>query len=311
MAYTWKVKAVRTVALVLCGTLFWALAPTTAEAQDRDTKYRDKKTGPAPVAIWVDVMPKSCPNYLDNNLYVPDPDPKVGRDDWAEAAAKQSTGWRRAVLDIVLLGNARADLAQIDPTSIQIECFSPVQVIPTGDAFTQPSVLTDNTPEQSCCTPGPDGCNDVHVRVDKVLIWKNCGDVKNGDLRPIRVTARLLDGTRIYGTDWVIISMDEEEEAPATTASAPAAGIGPCYPNPFNPSTSFAVTFDRASPYEVSIYNIAGQRVRTYTGTAVAGTRTFTWDGNDFSGKPVASGLYFGRLSTPELAATTKMLLVR
>jgi len=64
------------------------------------------------------------------------------------------------------------------------------------------------------------------------------------------------------------------------------------YPNPFNPSTSMALDFPNASDYTLSIYNIAGQVVKTYAGHADAGRLTITWDGTNNLNSKVASGVY-------------------
>jgi hypothetical protein len=83
------------------------------------------------------------------------------------------------------------------------------------------------------------------------------------------------------------------------------------YPNPFNPSTSFTVDFPTATDYTVSIYNIAGQVVRTFAGAAQAGSTTIHWDGANEVGQPVASGMYFYQISGGSHTDVRKMVLMK
>jgi hypothetical protein len=83
------------------------------------------------------------------------------------------------------------------------------------------------------------------------------------------------------------------------------------FPNPFNPATSMALDLPEASDYRLSIYNIAGQLVKTYAGHSEAGTLTITWDGTSNVGGKVASGVYFYRAEAGKFNATRKMVLMK
>jgi flagellar hook assembly protein FlgD len=64
--------------------------------------------------------------------------------------------------------------------------------------------------------------------------------------------------------------------------------------------------------YELSIYNILGQRVcALFSGEIRAGRYLFEWDGMDGSGNPVASGVYFYQLNGKEVKYSRKMLLLK
>ncbi len=82
------------------------------------------------------------------------------------------------------------------------------------------------------------------------------------------------------------------------------------YPNPFNPSTTIRFSLPEASNWDLVIYNVSGQLVRHYTGTSI-GYVDVTWDATDRAGLPVASGVYFYRLSAGDFTATRKMLLMK
>jgi hypothetical protein len=83
------------------------------------------------------------------------------------------------------------------------------------------------------------------------------------------------------------------------------------YPNPFNPTTTIALDLPVASNYNLEVYNIAGQKVRTFSGSAEAGTLEIVWDGKDASGNQVASGMYFYKAQAGQFSATKKMLLMK
>lgn len=85
------------------------------------------------------------------------------------------------------------------------------------------------------------------------------------------------------------------------------------YPNPFNPHTTIRFYIsDREVDHEISIYNSRGQKVRTlHNGRLDIGTHTLIWDGRDDYMRPVASGVYFYRLSSQRFSQTRRMLLLK
>ncbi|MCI0330102.1 MAG: T9SS type A sorting domain-containing protein [candidate division Zixibacteria bacterium] len=87
--------------------------------------------------------------------------------------------------------------------------------------------------------------------------------------------------------------------------------LGQNYPNPFNSSTSFTLTLSKSGPYTVQIYNLAGQRVKSFEGEAPAGRKTLSWDGTDQNGAPVSSGIYFYKAVAGGFSSTKKMILVK
>jgi flagellar hook assembly protein FlgD len=85
------------------------------------------------------------------------------------------------------------------------------------------------------------------------------------------------------------------------------------YPNPFNPTTTISYTLpDNITDSHVTIYNVRGQKVITLDATAAAsGLHQATWHGDDSSGKPVASGVYFYRIQANDIEVTRRMLLLK
>jgi hypothetical protein len=82
-------------------------------------------------------------------------------------------------------------------------------------------------------------------------------------------------------------------------------------PNPFNPSTTIELALPIASEYTVAIYNIEGQLVRAYSGSAAAGLVQVVWDGKDTAGNQVASGIYLYKALASDFSATKKMVLMK
>ncbi|HWO56504.1 MAG TPA: HYR domain-containing protein [bacterium] len=83
------------------------------------------------------------------------------------------------------------------------------------------------------------------------------------------------------------------------------------YPNPFNAGTVIPFNLRDASQWNLTVYNVMGQSVRSFAGFDAAGTVRVTWDGLDQDGGRVPSGVYFYRVTTPDWSATKKMTLLK
>ncbi|MBN2564449.1 MAG: hypothetical protein JXB46_01945 [Candidatus Eisenbacteria bacterium] len=85
-------------------------------------------------------------------------------------------------------------------------------------------------------------------------------------------------------------------------------------PNPFNPQTTIRYSVSRQGARVVlAIYDVAGRRVNTIAdGPREAGDHAVIWDGTDELGRPVASGVYFCRLSIDGASGQArKMVLLK
>jgi len=84
------------------------------------------------------------------------------------------------------------------------------------------------------------------------------------------------------------------------------------YPNPFNPSTAIEFFLPKAEYTVLEVYNMLGQRVVTLLDQKVeSGYKTVYWNGTDYSGHQVASGIYFYKLNTETKEIIKRMLLVK
>lgn len=85
------------------------------------------------------------------------------------------------------------------------------------------------------------------------------------------------------------------------------------FPNPFNPETTISFDLKSATVVELSIYDMAGQHIRTLAGGQAlsAGSYSYLWDGLDDSGAKVASGVYLYHLTSGEFTSVKKMALLK
>jgi hypothetical protein len=104
----------------------------------------------------------------------------------------------------------------------------------------------------------------------------------------------------------------------AVTGVEDAAPPAPSYrlfanrPNPFNPTTTIRFALPRAERAVLVVYDVSGRRVATIAnGLFGPGEFDASWDGTDESGRDVASGIYFARLTAGDFAAVRKTVLLR
>ena len=84
------------------------------------------------------------------------------------------------------------------------------------------------------------------------------------------------------------------------------------YPNPFNNSTQIQYSIPSLTHVMISIYDLLGQRVTTLVNSPMTGgDYRVEWRGNNDSGKPVASGVYFCRLTTESAVDSHKLVLLK
>jgi flagellar hook assembly protein FlgD len=136
------------------------------------------------------------------------------------------------------------------------------------------------------------------------------GDVFALQLNPHYVSAIPAGGSRRYG-----FAVEAEVVTGVDDPVPPAGGVNrlhPNFPNPFNPETTIRYDLSAGGPVSLRIYDSAGRLVRTlFEGRDTAGSKTARWDGTNDLGRPVASGIYFCRLSGPGFGRTHKLVLVR
>jgi hypothetical protein len=116
----------------------------------------------------------------------------------------------------------------------------------------------------------------------------------------------------IPGGGWYRLAAGSAPEIRDSAGSAELLGNAP---NPFNPQTSIRFRISPTAAGEsvkLTILNVRGQLVRTLLDRPLgAGDHSVTWNGEDDSGHPVATGIYLYRLEVAGTSLTRKMLLLR
>jgi hypothetical protein len=103
------------------------------------------------------------------------------------------------------------------------------------------------------------------------------------------------------------IEMATDEGNPVYAKLIPSAfSLAQNYPNPFNPTTSLAFSLPVNSDYNLTIFNVSGQRIAEFNGTHEAGIVVIEWEAGD-----LASGVYFYRLDAGSFSDTKKMVLLK
>ena len=86
-----------------------------------------------------------------------------------------------------------------------------------------------------------------------------------------------------------------------------AFGLSSAYPNPFNPTTSVALSLPNDAYVSVTVYNLMGQTVATIAdGYMAANVYDFSWNASS-----VPSGMYFIRAEAGHDVAIQKVMLLK
>jgi hypothetical protein len=190
-------------------------------------------------------------------------------------------------------------------------------------AFAVASTYVPETPAVSGSLPtgaGSDHMSFWDHGFDAVMLWED-----SDEFSPYIHTAGDTIGTSYNSSELarqstrVVIALAADLAGPVDAATGtelippPAISLEQNVPNPFNPRTMirFTVPAPGASA-SLRIYDVAGREVAVLVDDEiVAGTRTAWWNGTSRRGEPVASGVYFYRLTAGQQTLTRKLVLVR
>ena len=108
-------------------------------------------------------------------------------------------------------------------------------------------------------------------------------------------------------------SFGEKEEIPTIRTIPEYYKLLQNYPNPFNPTTTIGYHLPENTIVRVEIFNFLGQKVKTLINNQLqdAGEYSVNWDGTNYSGVSVSSGVYIYYLITHRIWTSKKMLLIR
>ncbi len=86
------------------------------------------------------------------------------------------------------------------------------------------------------------------------------------------------------------------------------------YPNPFNSRTriSFFVSRRVSQPVNLTVLNLLGHQIRQLVeNERIVGNYEIEWDGRDYTGKEVSSGIYFFKLQVGDEIAVKKAIFLK
>ncbi len=120
--------------------------------------------------------------------------------------------------------------------------------------------------------------------------------------------------TLVGGTNANAIAVQPQMTSDGTgVVDAGVNGLGlSCFPNPFNPKTVLSYHLPTASDVELAVYDVSGRRVAVLEdGTRDPGDHEVVWLGRDGTGREVATGVYFIRLTTEMGEESAKAVLLK
>lgn len=83
--------------------------------------------------------------------------------------------------------------------------------------------------------------------------------------------------------------------------------LRPCYPNPFNATTTIGYDLPIASQVKLEVYNLVGQKVVTLVdGRQSAGYKSITWNGTE-----VTTGIYYYKLTAEDFVSVRKLTILK
>lgn len=108
-----------------------------------------------------------------------------------------------------------------------------------------------------------------------------------------------------------IVSDIDHNDIVVATASKPSElpdtySLHQNYPNPFNPVTTISFSVKERTDYTLTIYNLYGQMVASFKGTADRGVKVIEWDASRH-----ATGVYLYKLEAGSYSETKKMMLLK
>ena len=131
--------------------------------------------------------------------------------------------------------------------------------------------------------------------------------------QPPEPVVEILLGVRFAG--FVTFVFDKNKPSPTGIGQglpAISSVLHPPFPNPFNPTTTLSFNLAQRGYTALRIYNVAGELVATlHEGELAAGPHQFNWQGINYKGDGVASGVYFVELTAPDGAMRTKVSLLK
>jgi len=106
---------------------------------------------------------------------------------------------------------------------------------------------------------------------------------------------------------WLLTSVEKDESILPTEFV-----LAQNYPNPFNPETVISFAIPTHGNVSLEVYDVLGRKVSTLVNEKMTpGNYNVIWNGKDYNGNSLASGVYIYKLSTDKYSLTKKMMLLK
>ena len=114
---------------------------------------------------------------------------------------------------------------------------------------------------------------------------------------------------KFYESETSVIQLNPEMNI---AYSKSAWKLDDAYPNPFNEQVFISYSLPKETKVRIEVYNLTGEIIRVLTDEIQPqGNHVVSWNGTDHKGNPVASGVYFYRMITPDFVKVKKLLFVK
>jgi len=142
----------------------------------------------------------------------------------------------------------------------------------------------------------------------------------------VHTVSQLPEGTLLYfalkavdevgnesGLSNLAVALVAEGAAPDDDPLLPGrTGLISLWPNPFNSEVKIEYEVGAPARVEIALYNVLGRRVAVLLDRPViSGRYSVSWNGTGSRGSPVASGIYFCRLSADNISDVRKLVVLK
>lgn len=120
-------------------------------------------------------------------------------------------------------------------------------------------------------------------------------------------------GRAAYDAPWQVYAFHLELGLSTPDEEVPPASAGiTAFPNPFRSSCQIEIKTGVPQEASLEVFNLRGQKVaRIFSGKLERGESHHIWDGRDDDLRPVSSGIYLLRLTTPEGSSSRRIMLAK
>ncbi len=154
----------------------------------------------------------------------------------------------------------------------------------------------------------------LYVSSDDGLSWQQSGTFKISSTGPGEVKSNLGNPNEIFisTTAGIYKGIDSVTSVGMINNFPESPALLQNFPNPFNSSTNISFSLEKNRFVKIKIYNILGKEVTKIIRQIFnAGTHTVSWDGTNYNGESLPSGIYFYRLEAEDYFETKKMIILR